>query len=210
MKLSFLILFCIITCNALCQEKKDPLFALLSEIKGAAEYKIKSIFQEQELSIDTLDDENKKNKKIKEKQRLKYFNENSECVEAYEILKIKVDKLISQLKADLTISNKKRLIKQLNNGTTTKSSWYKEIIEEIQDARNELMGCNIPGLAAIPIADITGIFTALAEVVTSARDFRAQQIKSLCEQLETSRLLSVHDLGSNSSGGSKNEEKEKS
>lgn len=205
MKPLYLLLFCCLySFIARSQETKEPLFSLLSEIKNVGEFKYKNILKEQELAIDTLPDE-PKDKKIKEHQRLNFYAENADCREAYYILKFRVDKLISQLKADLTMSNKKKLIEELNDGTADTNSWYYHAIKDVQEAKGELLKCNQPGYAGIAIADITGIFSAVVEVFKSVRDFRAQQIKSLCEQLDGLRLSDI-DAGQAASGAAKKED----
>lgn len=134
------------------------------------------------------------------------FKDNQICINSYSDLKNNVDKLISQLKADLNISNKKRLIKSLNDGTNQSNSWYKKIIEDIQNKYTTFYNCAENKNLAASVSDVTGIFTALVSVVTSARDFRALQIKALCEQLDALRLKDFSELNSGSSSRSKKDE----
>ena len=194
LRLFSLVFFCWLIPNASKsqenEKKKEPLFSLLSEIKTIGEFKYRNILKEQELALDTLSDE-AKGKMIKEQQRFAYYQRNSACREAYYILKLYVDKLVSQLKADLTISNKKKLIKRLNSGTIDSTSWYYEAIKNVQDAKADLLKCNIPGMSGPSVSDVTGIFSAVTDVLISTRDFRAQQIKALCEQLDAFKLADI-------------------
>lgn len=209
MKPRFLLLLCcLVTAAAKSQDGKEPLFSLLSEIKTVAEFKYKNILKEQELALDTLPDEPKE-KKLKQRQQFSYYEENTTCREAYYMLKLQMDKLITQLKADLTMSNKKKLIEQLNWGTVDTNSWYYQMIREVQEAKGELLKCNQPGYSGVSVTDITGIFSAIVDIVKSARDFRAQQIKSLCEQLDTLRLAAIDSGGSTFGEAKKEEDKEK-
>lgn len=197
----------LLSLSANCQEEKQPLFAFLSSIKNNSEYSLKKGFIEQELEIAILSDEPKGNKE-KEKKRLENFKKNQSCIKAYSEVKNNVDRLITQLKADLTISNRKKLIKSLNEGTS-QANWYNNSIENIQKKYVELNNCIENKSLAVSVEEITGIFSALVGVVTNTRDFRAQQLKALCEQLEGLRLKDYSELGSgNSSAGGKEEKSE--
>lgn len=205
----FLSAMLILAFNATCQETKQPLFALLSSVKSNSEYSLKKIFTQQELEIATLSDAPKGNKE-KEKMRLENFKNNQSCINAYSAIKNNVDKLITQLKADLTISNKKKLIKSLND-CTSQNNWYKSNIDDIQKKYISLYNCIENKSLSASVEEITGIFSTLVSVVTSARDFRAQQIKALCEQLDSLRLKDSSELSSGSSSTSDNsEDKDKS
>jgi len=186
----------------------QPLFAVLNKMKVEAEDAIKMRFLEQQLNIDTIPDDPKGKKK--EIQRLKDFKTNEKCIKAYNALRSSMDQLITQLKADLTISNKKKLLKELNSGTGNKNSWYKKMIDQIVTQRMGVTNCIEGKALAVSLEEITGLFSALAGIVTSARDFRAQQIKALCEQLESLRLSPIDKITSGGEGEKKEEKKEDS
>lgn len=188
------------------EDKREPLFSLLSEVKNMAEYKYRNILKKQELALDTLPDE-PKGEKIKERKRLTYYNDNYNCRQRYIELKIYTDQLITQLKADLTLSNKRRLIKDLNEQSSRTNSWYMRKIADMQQAEAALMKCDGIGKSGIGVAEILGIFTAVVDIVKSSRDFRALQIKSLCEQLDVLRLSDI-DEGGGSTSKKENNEKE--
>lgn len=197
MKITILsILLTLLVCvTANCQNSKPPLLANLSKIKSTSENKLKDILKGQELSIATLEDKDQK----REQARLKNYADNKACIDAYNEVQTAVDQLITQLKADLTISNKKKLLKQLNKGVATKDTWYSDITKEIHDKHAALAGCNRVNAFAIGVEDVTGIFTAITDVVASARDFRQKQIEALCGQLDELRLKPLYELMSGSS-----------
>ncbi len=210
MKKSILFFSLLLCLKSFEQVKKQPLFAFLSETKDIAEFKLQTILKKQTLIVDTLKDSIGSDDKIKQKQILQNFIDASGCIEKYSQLKTNVDKLISQLKSDLTISNSKKIIRKLNKGNIDTMSFYHSIISDINQSNNQFVHCEEEekefAPAAASVSDITGIFTALVTVFTSARDFRAQQIKSLCDQLESLRLSGLNDLGSNSSASLKSKE----
>lgn len=193
-----LILFCWLSLScftSICQKSTEPLFSFLSEVKNTAEFKLKTILKEQSLITDTLPDSSASGiQRLKQKLALSYFKDNSTCVTKYMTLKTDVDKLISQLKADLTISNRKSIIVKLNKGTIDNTSFYYELIKQVHMAQKEFLDCGTYKANDISVSDITGIFSELVTIFTSARDFRAQQIKSLCDQLDKFALSDPYDL----------------
>lgn len=188
-------------------KSEDPLFALLNKVKNGAEDALRTRFTEQQLAIDTIGDEPKGHKR-REIQKQKNYGENKTCVKVYNELRSSTDQLITQLKADLTMSNKKKLLKSLNDGSNDAQSWYKKKMDQIVKQHGGVKACIAGAAAAATLEELTGLFSALVGIVTSARDFRAQQIKALCEQLETLRLSPVNELLSG--GGSSESKKESS
>jgi len=180
--------------------KDNPFFAQLAEIKSASETDLKAVFTEQQLIANTIADVDPTDKS-KEKLILKNFEDDKHCLKAYNKLKLATDMLINQLKADLTISNKKKNLTNLNNGVV--SGWYKDQLTIVKNSYTDFTSCRGgENFYAVSVSDVTGIFSALVTVVTSARDFRAQMITTMCAQLDSLKLTDAYDLlNGNTSGG---------
>lgn len=209
-------LLCTIAIAAHSQEEKkeparsnEPLFAMLHKVKDGSEDVMRARLMEQQLTIDIISDEPKGNKN-KEIIKKKQFDENAACVKAYNTLRSSADQLITQLKADLTMSNRKKLLKNLNEGAAEAGSWYKLKMDEIVKQYNGVKGCIEQKASGATLEELTGLFSALVGIVTSARDFRWEQIKLLCEQLETLRIAHLKDLlSANASAPGKKESEDK-
>lgn len=189
-----------------------PLFALLNKVKNGGEDALRSLLIEQQLALDTITDEPKGNKR-KATQQQKNFESNKKCNKAYNDLRSSTDQLITQLKADLTMTNKKRLLRKLNDNSDNAQSWYRTKTDEIIKQYAALKNCLAGTASAASLEALTGLFTALVGIVTSARDFRALQIKSLCDQLEALRMVDSGGLlnpgaKEKSNGTSKEDDKE--
>lgn len=183
---------------------ENPLFSLLSGIKNSSEFLLRKHFMQQDLELATIISEPTSKKNL-EKKRLENFKASSDIIIAYNNLKIETDQLITQLKADLTISNKKKQLKKLNTGSN-EHPWYKAKLESVQKKYNALLSAVEGKSFALGIEVITGAFTAVADVVGSARDFRALQITALCVQLDALRLKDFSELSSPAKSESKEEE----
>ena len=183
-----------------------PLFALLTKVKVTAEDAMRVRFTEDQLGIDTIGDEPKGNKR-KENQRVANFKINKDCIIAYNALRSSSDQLITQLQSDLTVANKLRPLKKLNEGTYD-DKWYKATIDQLVKERLGVTNCIYKVAKALTLEEITGLFSVIVDIVKSAKDFRAAQIKIICEQLEKLRLLDVNQLIAGESAKPAKEEKE--
>lgn len=187
-----LILF--IVFSSTCQVKEQPIFSFLTSIKNDSEYSLKKIIIQQELEVAQLKDTDK------QKAIFENFKNNIACFDAYNSVKSNVDKFITQLTADLTISNNRKVLKSLNKGIYLENTWSKSTIDDIWKRYLFFKSCTEKRqMAAVGLDEITGLFTALTTIYTSNRDFRAQQNKLLCEQLNGLRLKEFNELSSGSS-----------
>lgn len=167
-----------------------PLFAKLIEIKSSSEFELSNYLTKKELAVAVLD------VAARAKARQDNYDKSVACMKAYMKLKSESDKLILQLKADMTLSNKVKHLRKLQKGRA-EMSWYNGQIDAINERYTELINC-INGdskFAAASLGDITGVFTAIAGIFTGARDARAEKVKSLCSQLDTLRMNDISALG---------------
>jgi hypothetical protein len=103
--------------------------------------------------------------------------------------------VIVQLKVDLTVSNRLKVYKGLNqNVQSGKGGWYGPAIGEVKEAYKDFVNCMKPGFEATSLGDITGLFSAIVDLFKTARDFRAEQIKIVCTQLDGLRLRSSSEV----------------
>ena len=190
----------LIGAKCLAQVTDNPFFAKLAEIKSTSETSLKALFTEEQLTANAIvlaDDKDK----AKEKKLLEFYNRDKKNLVAYGKLKIAVDVLVNQLKADLTISNKKKNLENLNKGIL--SGWYDQQIKKITADYNDFTG-SLGGseFKAVSVSDVTGIFSALVTVITSSRDFRAQMVTVMCAQLDSLKLIDAYDIMSGNSSSS--------
>src|SRR6185295_7992472 len=93
---------------------------------------------------------------------------------------------INQLSADLYISNKPKLYKNIDAYVKTKASisgvysTYEEMIKEIDDNLQALLIKTFKDVrGGIGLDEITGVIEQVRGVITDARDFREKKIQSL-------------------------------
>ncbi|MGN6181384.1 MAG: hypothetical protein ACTHNW_19530 [Mucilaginibacter sp.] len=191
----------IISANCFPQTIDNPFFGKLAEIKSTSETMLKAHFTEEQLIANAIvlaDDKDK----AKDKKILEFYEKDKKALVAYGKLKITVDVLVNQLKADLTISNKKANLENLNKGILT--GWYdtqiKTIIHHYNDFTASMGGDS--NFKALSVSDVTGIFSAVVTAITSARDFRAQMITTMCAQLDSLKITDAYDIMSGNDSSS--------
>jgi hypothetical protein len=179
----------------------QPLISFLQDAKNICEAKIILLVKLQNAGVDTIKDDN-----LKAKQRLNNLKDDKPCFEHYLEVKRLTDKLITQLQADLLLTNRKKILIRINTQLTDSSNYYSKLVLAIREEIAALSGCNTVGKSGFAPSDVTGILTLIVNTIISSRDFRAQQIKSVNELLDKMRLTDINTLLAG--GTSENSDKE--
>jgi hypothetical protein len=197
MKKFNLVFLLLLVCTVAFPQTENPLLASLQDVKTASENSVQKMLTKQAFEVDAIADDNSTN--LKKKKMLEYHIKNAAIEDAYNDLKVAVDMLITQLKGDMTFSNKKKVLRRINKGKNA-SKWYEERIGQVKTSFDQFNIAVSGSSKAVGLDEITGAFSAVVEIFTGSRDFRLEQIKNFCEQIEGLRLKSYYEL---SGGGGK-------
>lgn len=169
--------------DPLVNSKKLGLVSYLTYVKAIGEYKM----------ISLVSDNQYKDEKFKE--RIISFHS------AYNMLRLSVEKLINQLSADLLVSNRLKLYKQMNSyikaGTRLPSGYtgYEDLIKEIDGALEILQIKTYKSTqGGFSLVDITGVVELVHGIITDARDAREKKVASLTGILKDLKLVKLGDL----------------
>lgn len=169
------------TCESIIEKsKKLGLVSYLITIKTVSEQKMISLAQDPQYST--------------KKDEARQFRAE------YNMIKLYVDQVISQLSVDMIEKNKLKKYKKVNkclkdNSYSNSISAYQNVLVTIDKMVIAFSEKDFSSKAAIPpLEEIVGALELVHATITDARDFREKKISNIITLLKDLKLQSVKDL----------------